>query len=111
MILVFLGINAERRLGSRTVSNEVVKLAHLNRESVDRAIIEAMENEWLIVAIIDDYTTIHSTLRPTDGKASSACSMCTIVCRIFPGIPAIPNQSIEALHCPSGIDLQESHRN
>ena len=53
---------------------------------------------------IDDYTTVHSKHRPTGTKASSSIPMCTIVCRIFPSIQAVPNQSVEKLHCPLGID-------
>ena len=111
MMQVYLisGINTERTLGttvsSRTVKNEVMKLANQNRRVVDSAIMNAIENEYLIVAMIDDYTTIHSYHRPTDNKASTCRAMCTIVCRIFPSVPAIPITSLESLHCPSVIDL------
>ena len=66
---------------------------------------EGIGKERLVVAIIDDYTTIHSRHRPDGAKASAACVMCTMVCRIFPGIPAIPLSTIERLHCPFGIDV------
>ncbi len=95
MMQVYLisGINTERTLGttvsSRTVKNEVMKLANQNRRVVDSAIMNAM---------IDDYTTIDSYHRPTDNKASTFHAMCTIVCRIFPSVPAIPITSLESLN-------------
>ena len=63
------------------------------------------KNRCLVVAMIDDYTTIHSAHRPSDSKASFASVMCTIVCRIFRNIPAIPNDTLDRLHCSSGIDI------
>ena len=47
-------------VGSRTVSNEMTRLSNENARNVMEAIREALENEWLIVVIIYDYTTIHT---------------------------------------------------
>ena len=99
-----------RRLGytvsNRAVNNELIKLATDSQNTVNQAILNAVNNSWLVVAMIDDYTTIHSNHRPTSTKTSTFAPMCTIVCRIFPSIPAVPNQSVEKLHCPSGIDIE-----
>ena len=65
---------------------------------------DAVENEWCIVLIIDDYTTVHSKHRPKE-KVSSAASMCTIVCRVFPDVRAIPLTAIEDFHNPNGVDI------
>ena len=42
--------------------------------------------------MIDDFTTIHSHRRHDSETASNAKSMCTMVFRVFPQIPAIPLQ-------------------
>ena len=99
-----------RKLGStvsnRAVNNEMVKLARDCQSAVNGAILDALKNNWLVIAIIDDYTTVHSKHRPTNTKASTSIPMCTIVCRIFPSIQAVPNQSVEILHCSLGIDIE-----
>ena len=69
------GLDTERRIGntvcSRTVSNELTRLSNDNLGNVKAAVQEAIEKEWLIIVIIDDYTTIHAKrLLP-----SSLCQM------------------------------------
>lgn len=63
MISSHLAINTERRFGTtvslRTVKNEVARFAKKNRDDVEKAIFDAMENRCFVVAKIDDYTTIH----------------------------------------------------
>eukprot|EP00112_Aurelia_sp_Birch-Aquarium-sp1_P017568 Seg4084.1 transcript_id=Seg4084.1/GoldUCD/mRNA.D3Y31 product="hypothetical protein" protein_id=Seg4084.1/GoldUCD/D3Y31 len=54
-----------------------------------QAISEATEHGWLIVASIDDCTSIHIHRIPADDTASSARSMATIVVSIFKDIPAV----------------------
>ena len=103
------GLDTEKRMGntvtSRTVENEFKKLAERNAESVNNAISLATENGWLIVCIIDDYTTIHAKRRPTQSSTSKVNNMCTIVCRIFPEINAIPLTSLNSLQNPLGVDV------
>ena len=102
------GIDTGRRMGacpsSRTISNELTKLSSANKENVRQSIDEARINKWLVVCIIDDYTTIHTKRRPTEQQASKANSMCTIVCRIFKDIPAIPIPELGRIHNPDGIN-------
>ncbi len=108
-VYLILGISTERTLGttvsSKTVKNEEMNLANQNRRVIDRAIMNAIENKYLIVAMNDDYTTINSNHRPTDNKAITCRAMCTIVCRIFPTVPAILITSLESLRCPSVINV------
>ena len=58
----FLGLDMARRLGStvsnRAVSNEMVKLARDCQNNVNEAILNALENNWLVTAII---SRVHTT--------------------------------------------------
>lgn len=87
------------------MSNEIGRLAFQNKENVDWEIMDAIEKEWLVVPIINNYTIIHSRHQPDNAKDSVACVMCISVCRIFTGIPDIPLLTIECLRCPSEIDV------
>ena len=42
-----------------------------------------------IIAIIDGFTTIHSHRRSDSDRTSDAKCMCSVVIRVFQGIPAI----------------------
>ena len=103
------GIDTEFKLGNsvcrKTVSNEVTRMALLNKIEVDKAVTTAIQNRWLLTLIIDDYTCIHSIHRPTSEQTSSAACMCTIVCRIFSDVPAIPLSTVEQLHHPNGVGI------
>ena len=63
-----------------------------------------MKNNWLLVLIIDDYTSIHAKRRPQGERESEAKSMCTIVVKAFKEIPAITMDHANFLHDPNGID-------
>ncbi len=103
-------LDTEKKIGntvcSRTVENEIKRLADRNSECVNNAVDLARENGWLVVCIVDDYTTIHAKRRPTDTTTSQVNCMCTIVCRIFPQIPAIPLTSLGNLQNPRGVDIE-----
>ena len=66
----------------------------------------ATRNGWLAICVIDDYTTIHAKRRPTEFSTSKVSSMCTIICRIFPEINAIPLTGLQYLQNPSGVDVR-----
>ena len=104
------GLDTENRIGntvcSRTIANELRLLSGKNLANVLAAVQEAIDNEWLIVAIIDDYTTIHTNRRPTEQCLSNANTMCTLVWRIFKEISAIHVTSLSQLHNPNGIDAE-----
>eukprot|EP00112_Aurelia_sp_Birch-Aquarium-sp1_P011368 Seg239.7 transcript_id=Seg239.7/GoldUCD/mRNA.D3Y31 product="hypothetical protein" protein_id=Seg239.7/GoldUCD/D3Y31 len=103
------GLDTERMIGhsvsSRTVSNEISRLAAQNSRAVDDELRQALENDWLVVGIIDDYTTIHTKRHPKDMNTSVANSMFTAVCRIFPDIKAVRTSSVTATHNPDGINI------
>ena len=90
-----------KKSGSIVIS--VCRLASENKRSVQTMVADAVENYWCIVLIIDDYTTIHSKHKPTE-TVSSAASMCTIVCRVFPNVKAIPLTAID-FHNPNSVDI------
>ena len=63
-------------------------------------------NEWFLVLIIDDYTTVHTHRRPTSSKSSSSNSMCTIVVKAFKHIKAVRlPKDITQVHHQHGINL------
>eukprot|EP00112_Aurelia_sp_Birch-Aquarium-sp1_P017558 Seg4082.1 transcript_id=Seg4082.1/GoldUCD/mRNA.D3Y31 product="hypothetical protein" protein_id=Seg4082.1/GoldUCD/D3Y31 len=84
----------------------MTRLSNENSIKVMEALKEALDKQWLIVVIIDDYTTIHTKRRPTDQSFAQANTMCTVVCHIFKEIPAIPVTSLTQLHNPEGIDSE-----
>ena len=66
----------------------------------------AATNQWLIVLIIDDFTTIHTNRRPDTDTSSTSKSMCTIVFKIFKSIQAIHRpKNIYRLHDPQGVNI------
>lgn len=70
-----------------------------------RFIEDAIEHKWLLVLIIDDFTSIHSKRRPEGDKASEAKSMCTIVAKAFKNIPAISVLQASIMHDVNGIGI------
>ena len=97
-----LGLHMARTLGSnvrnRAVSNEMVTLVRDCPSTGNEVILNALQNNCLVIAIIDHYMTIHSKHRPMGTKVSSSIPMCSIVCRIFLSIQAALNQSVEMPH-------------
>jgi len=62
-----------------TVKSIVNTMAENHYQSFQNFIQDAVKNKWLLVIIIDDYTSVHTKRRPQWEKASEAKSMCTIV--------------------------------
>ena len=70
---------------------------------LQRFITEAISKEWLLVLVIDDYTTVHTVRRPTQSNFSQANNMCTIIIKAF-------KQIVPAVRCPTKIpDLHSAH--
>lgn len=90
----------------RSITNSLNTLAEQHRGKLEVFLHEAYANEWFLVLIVDDYTTVHTHRRPTKPKSSSSNSMCTIVVKAFKHIKALrlPNK-ITQLHQEHGIDL------
>ena len=98
-------MNTERSLASTCSSRTGLRILEesegKNWIQVNQAISEATEHGWLIVASIDDFTSIHTHRRPADDTASSARSMATIVVSIFKDIPAVAWSEASDMHEPS----------
>ena len=102
-----VGINPQRQIDksscSMTVDRALHNYANSNTNTVTCALIDAIENRKLLLLMIDDYTTIHSTRRPKDLKTSQTNNMCTIIFKVFPDLHAISPPPAQQLHSQNGI--------
>ncbi len=91
------GIDTQRSIRtaccSRSVDRALTKYAVSNKVAVDEAIKVAIEQKQLLLLMIDDYTTIHTSRRPTNLLTSTANNMCTIIVKIFPSLDAISKKN------------------
>ena len=105
------GIDTQRSIGtaccSRSVDRALTKYAVSNKVAVDEAIKVAIEQKQLLLLMIDDYTTIHTSRRPTNLLTSNANNMCTIIVKIFPSLDAISKKKPEEMHPQNGIDIKQ----
>lgn len=67
---------------------------------------EAIENEYLITLMIDDWTKVYTKRRPTDENTSIADNFCTIIIKVVKDIKAIPRTEVKTIHNPKGIDVE-----
>jgi len=88
----------------------ITSLANCNTNNFEIFIQEAIQNKWLLVLIIDDFTVVHSKQRPQNEKVSQAKTMCTIVVKAFQQIPAIPRKHAHVMHNITGINIQECEK-
>jgi len=104
------GIDTEHNLGHscsrRTVDSQLHRMAESHFVCFEAFIREAIQNKWLLVLILDDYTSIHTKRRPQVDKASEAKSMCTIIVKAFKNIPAIKSQGCISIHDPYGVNIE-----
>ena len=88
------GLNTQSVIGtstsSMTVDRKLNNFASTNINNVISALDNAI-NRKLLILMIDDYTTIHSTRRPKDLHTSQANNMCTIIFKVFPDIKCTIN--------------------
>lgn len=63
-----------------TVKSIVNTMAENHYQSFQNFIQDAVKNKWLLVIIMDNYTSVHTKRRPQGEKASQAKSMCTWQC-------------------------------
>ena len=94
------------RITWKCVNSVVRSMSEIHYHSFKDFIKDAMKNKWLLVLIIDDYTSIHTKRRPQGEKESEAKSMCTIIVKAFKEIPAITMDHANFLHDPNGINLE-----
>ena len=103
------GIETQHTMGlscaRRTVNTIAKSLPENHCKSFKHFIQDAIENKWLLVLIIDDFTSIHTKRRPQADKASEAKSMCTIVIKAFKNIRAISVLQASIMHDVNGISI------
>ena len=103
------GMETEHIMGHscarRTVNNIIQTMAETHFQSFEHFVTEAIEHKWLLVLVIDDYTSVHSKRRPLNEKPSEAKTMCTMVVKAF-NIPAISVEQANVIHDVNGIDIE-----
>lgn len=97
-------------LARRTVNNVVNTLSESHLKSFEDFIIEAVERKWLIVLIVDDFTSIYTKKSPEKDQSSEAKTMCTIVVKAYKEIPAIAVEQAIHIHDQNGIDIDSCQR-
>ena len=90
-----MGLSCARR----TVNTIAKSLSENHYKLFKQFIQDAIENKWLLVLIIDDFTSIHIKRRPLGDKASEAKSMFTIVVKVFKNIPAVSVLQLRPVSC------------
>ena len=104
------GMGTQPQLGP-SVSNKVISrnraaIANQNFQVSNDAIQEAIDKEFTLLLMIDDYHNIHTIRRPQqENRAYRVDKMCTIIIKIIvKEVPAIPFSSVNLTHNPHGID-------
>lgn len=102
------GLEAQREMGNsccrRGVNILHAELAESNTNKTGELISEAIKEQWQLVLIIDDYTSIHSKRRPKTDQLCHSKSICRIVVNLFKNVKAIPRCSATTYHYVDGID-------
>ena len=105
------GIDTQRTIGtaccSRSIDRAMAKYALSNKLNVDEAITTAIAQKQLILLVIDDYTTVHTSRRPSNLQTSKANNMCTIIIKTFPSLDAIPIKNPDDVHPINGINIHQ----
>ena len=63
----------------RLAGNLLNHLSNSNHQKISELINDAIQHQWQLVLVIDDFTSIHTRRRPTTDKLSQSKSMCTII--------------------------------
>ena len=105
------GIDTQRTIGtaccSRSIDRAMARYALSNKLNVDEAITTAIAQKQLILLMIDDYTTVHTSRRPSNLQTSKANNMCTIIIKIFPSLDAIFIKNPDDVHPINGINIHQ----
>lgn len=75
-------------------------------ELLKQVVMEAIENEYLITLMIDDWTKVYTKRRPIDENTSLADNFCNIIIKVVKDIKAIPQTQVKTIHNPKGIDVE-----
>ena len=89
----------------RLAGNLLNHLSNSNHQKISELINDAIQHQWQLVLVIDDFTSIHTRRRPTTDKLSQSKSMCTIIIKVFKNIKAIPACLPSTYHCLQAIDI------
>ena len=90
-----------------TVDRALHNFSYSNLTNLTSALDDAIKNRKLLLLMVDDYTTIHSTRRPKELKTSQANNMCTIIFKVFSDIKAITRPPPQFIHSKDGIKLHD----
>ena len=63
----------------RTINKIIQTMSESHYLSLETFVTRAIDQKWLLVLVIDDYTSVHTKRRPLNEKPSEAKTMCTIV--------------------------------
>ena len=90
----------------KTVAQDTKKIEADQIAQLEQFVNDATLKEHLIVAVIDDYTAIHTFQRPQSEETSKAKKFATIILKSFPNIPAISNDV--SPHYISGLNVNKT---
>lgn len=103
------GIDTQRVLGtavcSRSVKREIVDFSKNSSGLFNDIVKDAIENNYLVALMIDEWTKVYTKRRPTDETTSVADNFCTIIIKVTKDIKAIPRTEHKTIHNPVGIDV------
>ena len=104
------GMDTQYRMGhtcSRKTSNIIrSQLSKSHEDNLKMFFNQSIQNEWVLVLIIDDFTKVHTYRRPATPRTGNPMSMCTIVIKGFKQLRAVNLPSnISRIHCPEGVDI------
>ena len=89
----------------RLAGNLLKHFTNRNHQTISELIAEAIQHQWQLVLVIDDFTSIHTRRRPATDKLSQSKSMCTIIIKVFKSTKAIPACLPTTYHCLQAIDI------
>ena len=88
------GIDTQRVIGtsvcSRSVKRQITNSSKTSKEIFDIIVKDAIEKQYLVTLMIDDWTKVYTKKRPTDETTSVADNFCTIIIKVTKEIKAIP---------------------
>ncbi|CAH3181753.1 unnamed protein product [Porites lobata] len=103
------GLDTVRQMGGsccrRLAGNLLNHFSNSNHQKISELINDAIQHQWQLVLVIDDFTSIHTRCRPTTDKLSQSKSMCTIIIKVLKNIKAIPACLPSTYHCLQAIDI------
>lgn len=100
----------QRMLGTTVCSRSVkCEISHFSKNSSDLfndVVKDAIENNYLVTFMIDDWIKVYTKRRPTDETTSVGDNFCTIIIKVAKDISAIPITELDTIHNPVGINVE-----